>query len=616
MAKGPFHKGPDSIHPEQAGAVGSRNSIFRDGRNEYAEAKVIIDEEVDKVLNHISTKLPPEVLEKLHVGGTVKEVLHNYYNQGLQNMFNRYIVSVEDEMGKKFRNLVDEDEFQNLNEYAPKDISTLLEELGNSATFNNACLERSLANVYEGLQGHLTKGVHDLENKTQKILNGKLDIGALLDGSFTNLVLKSNFRDNTLKPEAVNDISLTLNIAESELVQPIYHYQVASEVIIRNVLSEHILEIIESAVEGINKDMVEQEKRRLNKSEKIFEKIKQLETHVGFGEQSPDSPQFSHISKKFLDAIEGVESEIDFIDFDPLNIRENVQRIVDEENIRNRGYNVAVSSLIGILDDSHLGYQHIENFKNCRKTIIREYANINPVELPDEHYQISLCYQDDLQLREERVAFCQQMDEFDDQILKLSKVFEKLVKEQQEEDGSLDFDQVSDEVLNPKKSKKKKKKEVEPEEAPDHRRGESAWEEFSFILPEKNEQEKMNETFVERKEIIKKRFKRLRKRITDFYEYEYSPERIIVEQRLNFLEEEYEKFARKYNPFHAHPGLFLDITASTIKRRETTIASMSNVVAQFISNISTGFVDSSFEEFHQRKQLEQTVDTEAFTTAS
>jgi len=614
MAKDPLQQGPDMIHPEQAGAVGSRNSIFRDGRNEYAESKLVIDEEVDKVLNHITTKLPPEVLEKLHVGGTVKDVLHNYYNQGLQNMFNRYLVSVEDELGKKFNDMVDQDESQNLNQYAPKDISTLLEEVAGASSFNNASIERSVVNVYESLQGHLNKGVYDLETKTQKILNGKLDIGALLDGNYTNLILKSNFRDNPIKPETVNDISLILNIAESELAQPIYHYQVASEVIIRNVLSEHILDIVEVTIKDLNKEMAEQKKGALNKSENLFEKIKQLETHIGFEEQNASSPQFSHIAKKFLDAIQGVEAEIDFIDFDPLNIRENVQRIVDDENIRNRGYNIAVSSLIGILDNSQLGYQHIENFKNCRKTIIREYANINPQELPDEYYIISLTYQDDMQLREERVSYCQQMDEFDDQILKLTRVFEKLVKEIKTDDGTLDFDAVSDMILNVQTSRRKADPDAEAK--PTHRRGETAWEEFSFILPEKNELEKMNETFVERKEIVKKRFKRLRKRINDTYEYDYSPERIIMEQRLDFLEEEYEKFGGKYNPFHAHPGLFLDITASTIKRRETTINSLSNVVAQFISVISVGFVDASYDEFHDRKRLEQTADLETFTAAS
>ncbi|NQU63094.1 MAG: hypothetical protein HQ517_02255 [SAR324 cluster bacterium] len=320
------------------------------------------------------------------------------------------------------------------------------------------------------------------------------------------------------------------------------------------------------------------------------------------------------MANKFLEAIRGVGAEIDFIDFDPLNIRENVQRIVDDENIRNRGYNAAVSSLIGILDESRLGYQHIENFKNCRKIIIREYANMNPMELPDEHYVISLTYQDDLQLREERIAYCQQMDEFEDQILKMIKVFEKLDNAKILKDGILDFDMISDKIL--KKKKSNKPESLETEEVDSYQRGEKSWDEFSFILSEKNEQEKMNETFMERKEIVKKRLKRLRKRISDSYGYEYPSERIVLEQRLNFLEEGYKKFCKRYNPFHAHPGLFLDISASTVKRRETTINSMSNVVARFISRISTEFVDSSYEEFHQHKHLEQEKETEAFTAAT
>lgn len=607
-------KGPDIIHPERASAVGSRNSIHRRGRNEYAEAKLLIDEEVDKILNHITTKLPPEVLEKLHVGGTVKDILHSYFNQGLQNMYNRYLVSVEDEMGKRFNDLVSKEEAENLNQYTPRDVSSLINDVGGSEVFNNASIERSVVNVYENLQGHLQTGVSEMEIKTQKILNGKLDIGALLNGNFSNMVLKSNFRDNPLKPETVNDVNLVLNMAESELVEPIYHYQIASEVIIRNVLSEHILKIIEQKIQEIDDDMIEQKKCALNKNGRLFEKIKQLETHIGFEEQSEDSPQFTYMANKFLVAIRGVDAEIDFVDFDPLNIRENVQRIVDDENIRNRGYNLAVSSLIGILDDSHLGYQHIENFKNCRKIIIREYADMNPMELPDEHYVINLTYQDDLQLREERIAYCQQMDEFDDQILKMIKVFERLNKDQKAERGTLDFDMVSDQILKGKKSKKEAKEDIEEVET--HRRGEEAWEEFSFILPEKNELEKMNETFMERKEIVKKRLKRLRKRISDSYVYEYPSERIILEQRLNFLEEEYENYGRRYNPFHAHPGLFLDISASTVKRRETTINSMSNVVAQFISRVTNEFVDSSYEEFHQRRLLEQETDTNTFTAAT
>ena len=72
--------GPQIVHPEIESAVGSRNSLARKGRLEYKESSLLIDEEVDKILNHISSKLPPEVLNKVDVMNGVKEKLHNYYN--------------------------------------------------------------------------------------------------------------------------------------------------------------------------------------------------------------------------------------------------------------------------------------------------------------------------------------------------------------------------------------------------------------------------------------------------------------------------------------------------------------------------------------------------------
>ena len=71
-----FQTGPKMVHPEQPSAVGSRNSLNRDGRDEYSEARLVIDEEVDKILNHVQDRLPPEVLADLSVMGTVKSNLH------------------------------------------------------------------------------------------------------------------------------------------------------------------------------------------------------------------------------------------------------------------------------------------------------------------------------------------------------------------------------------------------------------------------------------------------------------------------------------------------------------------------------------------------------------
>ncbi len=77
MLKEKMAKGPNFIHPEKPSAVGSRNSLNRDSRDEYHEAALVVDEEIDKILNHVKAKLPPEVLDKLDIMGGVKDKIHN-----------------------------------------------------------------------------------------------------------------------------------------------------------------------------------------------------------------------------------------------------------------------------------------------------------------------------------------------------------------------------------------------------------------------------------------------------------------------------------------------------------------------------------------------------------
>src|SRR5579863_1834927 len=117
MADDMITHGPNIIHPETPSAVGSRNSINRHNRDEYAESKLMVDEEVDKILNHLHARLPPEVLSRVEVAGTIKSKLHSFFNQNTQNMLNRYLTTVEDELGKKVRDLVDFEETRGLNRY-------------------------------------------------------------------------------------------------------------------------------------------------------------------------------------------------------------------------------------------------------------------------------------------------------------------------------------------------------------------------------------------------------------------------------------------------------------------------------------------------------------------
>ena len=107
MAAIDLPKSPNVFHPEKPSAVGSRNSLAQEFRDQQAEVDLLMSEEVDKVMNHITSKLPKEVTEKLDIMGGLKEKLYNYFNQNYQNMFNRFMVTSEDEMVKKTRNFID-----------------------------------------------------------------------------------------------------------------------------------------------------------------------------------------------------------------------------------------------------------------------------------------------------------------------------------------------------------------------------------------------------------------------------------------------------------------------------------------------------------------------------
>lgn len=603
MTRNSKTKGPNYIHPEKASAVGSRNSINRDDRNEYEEAQVIIDEQIDKIINHISAKLPPEVLEKIHVGGTVKEVLHSYLNQGYQNMFNRYLVTAEDEMAKKFRNLVDKEEARNLNNYTAREVPDLLESIGGVDRFNSGPMERSIANIFGHLQGHVQKGVSDVEHTTNKLLREKSDVGAFVSDNNSYSIVKCYLKDNPLKPETVNDISLGINIIESELLKPIYHYQAASEVIIKDIVSQHILKLVDKEVDVINSQLIDENQDVLTDDDAVIEKLKKLEDFISFDDQGGNSPKYDFVAEKFLNAIQGLGAEVEAMDYDPLSVKENVYEIVESENTRNNGFNSAVKILTSILDHSQMGYQHIENFKNTRRLVIREYADVNPSILPDERFSVTLTYYDDQQLREMRTAYCQQLDEFKSESEKIWKVYDKIFHIEKQNQGIIDFEDVAAKYVKASQNQADGwfgKKTEETLTTPD-----KLWNEISFITPERSNREKMNETLKDHFSYIKKQLSLIRDRLKELYHWDNPSERIVMEQRLDFLEDNLNEFCQQYNPFHLQAGLVIEIKVSTIKRKEITMNGISLVLTDFINRISRGFSDQSLTNYQKEKMLGQ-----------
>ncbi|MCG8336202.1 MAG: cytochrome C oxidase subunit II [Proteobacteria bacterium] len=602
MARETIVKGPNYVHPEKPSAVGSRNSLNRHNRDEYQEAKGVIDEEVDKILNHIHAKLPPEVLEKLDIMGSMKSKLHNYFNQDFQNMLNRYLVTMEDEMSKKVRDLVDKEENRTLNRYTAREITEILDRIGGTGTFNTGEIEKSLVNMYSHLQGHVERGMSELETSTNALLREKSDVGAFVRGQNSYAIVKCSFKDNLRRPKTVMDVKLSIGILDSELVSRIYHYQVPVKAIIKDIVAKNIHELIDTEIEEVNHQILDEGREEMTDSERIFEKLRIMDKYIS-DDDSADSKRYQFVAKKFLDSVDGIQAEIDSKDYDALNIRENIKKIIDKENIRNRGFNTAVNAITSILDTSKMGYQYIENFKNARDCLIREYEEEDVTRLPDERYAIRLTYYDQAQLKALRKAYTAQIEELNREVMHLWNVCDGLYVIDRNEKGFDDWDTLSERMLNPKAKRGLFSAKKEPEqEADDY---DKSWNEISFIPAKETVVEKENPTDESRLEEIGARFPVMLKKLEDIYQDVKDERRRVLEARIDFLKEQFEEFANKINPYHVQPGLLLDIDIVSIKKKKTTMMNMANVINEFLFSVSKGFSDAAFVSLSRTRSTER-----------
>ncbi len=595
MLKEKIAKGPNTVHPERPSAVGSRNSLNRDNRNEYQEAGEIVDEEIDKILNHVTAKLPPEVLDKLDVMGGVKDKIHNYFNQNLQNMTNRYMTTVEDELLKKYRDLVDREEFKQLNRYTPPSISEIMSKIGGEDQFNTSGIEKSIANIYEHLQGHLQRGIHEFEHNTTTLLRQKNDVGSFIRRENAYAIVKCSFKNNSIKPKVVSDVKLAINILDSELIAPIFHYQKPLEHLLKEIISKHIHHLIDQNVGKINADRMNSGQEELSGDDQFMEKLKSLENYLSFSDDPTDekSKRYDFIAKRFLDSLESDDFEIPSKELETQNIRENVTMILDKENVHNRGFNRVVNVLTTILDNTKMGYQYIENFKNARVCLIREYALKNAEELPDETFSLRLSYYDNDQLIEHRKAYDLQFKELANEIEKAGLVVDRVHFEYRKKNDIKSYYAISKQILE--KSEKQtsqgwwEKRKKESEEDPEME--DTMWSELTFLTSNANGTDAT--TNMEKSKMLKMRIGLMKEQIREIYGSQHPEERIILDERVEFLEHGYQSFAATINPHHIQQGLVLEVDITSLKRKRTTLHAMSNVLNEFLFQVSQGFSDQT-----------------------
>lgn len=601
-----FPRSPNKVHPEMPSAVGSRNSVVQEGRDKVAEGRLILDETTDKILNHIETKLPPEVLEQFDIMGGLKEKLYNYINQTYVNMFNRYSVTMEDEIIKKVRDFVDKEESKGLARYTPREMIELLDKIGGADKFDTGEIEKSVINMYGHLHGHIQRGVNDLENETNAILRQKTDIGAFVRGQNAYAILKCVFKDNLLRPKYVYDVKLSINILDAELVSPMKHYQTTLESILKTSIQQHIHNLIDRQIEQLKTELVDQGKQELESSEIMFEKIKKIENFTDDNKEDEKSKRYTILAKKFLDKIEGLRAEIDDAEYDPLNIRENIKYIIDGENIRNRGYNTCINSLTSILDTSRMGYQVCDNMKNARICHIREYEEMDASILPDERYAIRVAYYDQDQLREEKSEFDKQMEAFGREITKVWDVIHAYYESKKRFRALRDFDDLSARLM--KRQWRMERKDEDEELG-------VLWNELGEMYPENTFVEKNNRTYEFRKVHLIKKMRYLREILQKMHGHQNPIERVILDERLNFIEERFSAFTYKVNPHHIQPGLIVDIDITTTKRKQYMLKAMAGMLNEFLFDMSKGFADAAFASYSRRRSTVRDDIDQSFSTA-
>jgi hypothetical protein len=87
----------------------------------------------------------------------------------------------------------------------------------------------------------------------------------------------------------------------------------------------------------------------------------------------------------------------------------------------------------------------------------------------------------------------------------------------------------------------------------------------------------------------------MKEMIKDLYgEFDYPPERRSLEKQLNFLEQEYKRFAYQINPYQLQPGLTLEADITSIKRKRVTLDAMSTAINEFLHGVSRTFQDAAF----------------------
>ena len=173
-----------------------------------------------------------------------------------------------------------------------------------------------------------------------------------------------------------------------------------------------------------------------------------------------------------------------------------------------------------------------------------------------------------------------------DEVDKVGKVIEKVQAEYNIQNGIRTYRDVSKEVLGQGQPKGFFSKSEATNGNDDH-----LWYEISFL--KQTENGKRETTYIDYNKDLKKKIQLMVKKLVKIFTNQYPPQRRILDKRIKFLEDAFQKFSTQINPHHVQQGLVLEVDITSVKRKRTTMNSMSNVLNEFLIRVSSGFVEQA-----------------------
>jgi len=410
--------------------------------------------------------------------------------------------------------------------HTPKGIGRLLDSMGGADSFNTGEIEKyAPAKPWGHLEAH-ADGM--LTRKDASLLGAAAFVGR----ENACRVVSCVFKDNAYKPKTVTDARLSLNIPEAGLVSAAFRYRAMALHLIREVICEHLIKGIDAAAQSM--------------------------------EAGGPGDRTGELVGRILELCD----ETAVSAYDTQDILRNLAANVITENTRRRGFDAALGLLVSALADCKLNHQFIENREDGYDVSIREYEDTEVAALPDERYSVRLTYVDRVRLDRECRAYDGAIADLDAKARHFQDLLEVIYQDSKSVFKVNDFEDFA------RKNRNRMKKM--------HKNGTGR-----PNAPSDGEKDELDSRSL--RDGIRVRLAQMRERMGTVWEYLTPIERRVSEERLALLAKEHARLEGMINPCRIQPGLIVDFEISSIKRKKTTLYSVSKALDEFLKGLPGAF---------------------------